>query len=76
MDTRHIDEAAALPRATMKRPARLSRRGFLQATTLAAGGFALGLYIPQRAGAVATPASGTSQLNAFVKIATDGRITI
>ena len=76
MDTRPFADADASSRSTPPRANQLSRRGFLQATTLAAGGFALGLYVPRHAGAVAAPAGGTSQLNAFVKIAADGRITI
>ena len=54
----------------------LSRRSFLQASSLVAGGFALSLYVPESAEATATaPASG-AQLNAFVNIGTNGRITI
>jgi isoquinoline 1-oxidoreductase subunit beta len=77
MEFRHVDEPPHFAsRSTEKAQSRVSRRAFLQASTLAAGGFALGLYIPQRAGAVATATSNSAQLNAFVKIATTGRITI
>ena len=55
---------------------RVSRRAFLKVSTLAAGGFALSMYVPQRASAVPANAAASSQLNAFVKIASDGRITI
>lgn len=53
---------------------RLSRRAFLQASSLVAGGFAVSLYLPQRAGA--TPNAAGAQLNAFVNIGANGRITI
>jgi isoquinoline 1-oxidoreductase beta subunit len=42
---------------------------------LIAGGFAVSLYLPQRAGATANSVAG-AQLNAFVNIGTNGRITI
>jgi isoquinoline 1-oxidoreductase beta subunit len=53
----------------------LSRRAFLQASSLAAGGLAVSLYLPQRAGATAD-SKASAQLNAFVNIGTNGRITI
>jgi isoquinoline 1-oxidoreductase subunit beta len=56
--------------------ARMSRRSFLQASSLAAGGFALSLYIPQRALAVPGTTASGAQLNAFVNIGANGRITI
>ena len=55
---------------------RVSRRSFLKVSALAAGGFALSMYAPQRAAAVTGQRGVNAQLNAFVKIATDGRITI
>jgi isoquinoline 1-oxidoreductase beta subunit len=55
---------------------KLSRRSFLQASSLMAGGFAVSLYVPQRARATATSTAADAQLNAFVNIGTNGRITI
>lgn len=57
-------------------PARLSRRTFLKATSLASGGFALAMYVPHPARAAIEKSAAAAQLNAFVKIGTDGRITI
>ena len=70
MDT-HVEPAPPLPVPSH----RFSRRAFLQVSTLAAGGFALGLYVPQ-ARSTGTLATASAQLNAFVKIAANGRITI
>jgi isoquinoline 1-oxidoreductase subunit beta len=62
-------------RRTEETQPRLSRRSFLQASTLVAGGFALSFYGPKPAGATATSTSG-AQLNAFVNIGANGRIQI
>lgn len=67
--------AQTTPPAAQASSTQLSRRAFLQAAALAGGGFALGLYAPTPAGA-STGKSAIAQLNAFVKIAPDGRITI
>jgi isoquinoline 1-oxidoreductase beta subunit len=68
---------SATPHATVASgQPRFSRRSFLQASTLVAGGFALSLYAPHRAQATAGAAASGAQLNAFVNIGTNGRITI
>jgi isoquinoline 1-oxidoreductase beta subunit len=57
---------------------RLPRREFIQVSATAAGGLLLAFSLPRgagRASAWSAPAPGTS-LNAFVEIATDGRVTI
>lgn len=71
MDT-HVEPAPTLSTAPSRR---FSRRAFLQASTLAAGGFALGLYVPQTR-ATNSPNGAVAHLNAFVKVAASGRITI
>ena len=58
------------------RAPRLTRRGFLQASTLVAGGFALSLYTPQRALSTADATAAGAKLNAFVNIGANGRIRI
>jgi isoquinoline 1-oxidoreductase beta subunit len=70
MDT-HVEPAPA----SVAPSRRLSRRAFLQVSMLAAGGFALELYVPQGRATNAF-GGGPAQLNAFVKIAASGRITI
>ena len=56
----------------------ISRRTFLRATSYGVGGFALAMYLSRDAAAAATRngAASPSQLNAFVSIAANGRITI
>jgi isoquinoline 1-oxidoreductase beta subunit len=75
MDHSHLNEPMQ-PASHAGLRSRLTRRSFLQVSSLAAGGFALGLYIPEQAGATASSLGAQAQLNAFVKIASDGRITI
>ena len=53
----------------------VNRRDFLKLGTLACGGFALGVYAQADANGVAANAS-TGQLNHFIHIGNDGRITI
>lgn len=56
----------------------LSRRGFLQAGALAAGGLVLGVYLPERsslAAAADEKAKGFAP-NAFVRIGTDESVTV
>jgi len=58
-----------------ERVSKLDRRSFLKLSGLSCGGFALAIYLPESAAnGVAVP--GGTQLNAFVNIATDGRVTI
>lgn len=73
MDPSFTSAASSSPAAAKPR---LSRRAFLQVSTLAAGGFALSMYVPPSARAATIKPGANAQLNAFVKIATDGRITI
>ena len=58
-------------RATLNR----DRRTFLKAGTAAGGGLAIGFYLPGAA-RVAEAAAGPAKLNAFVKIGTDGKVTV
>jgi isoquinoline 1-oxidoreductase beta subunit len=58
-------------RATINR----DRRTFLKAGTAAGGGLAIGFYLPGAA-RVAEAATGEAKLNAFVKIGTDGKVTV
>jgi isoquinoline 1-oxidoreductase beta subunit len=58
-------------RATLNR----DRRTFLKAGTAAGGGLAIGFYLPGAA-RVAEAAAGEAKLNAFVKIGTDGKVTV
>ena len=58
-------------RATLNR----DRRTFLKAGTAAGGGLAIGFYLPGAA-RVAEAAAGQAKLNAFVKIGTDGKVTV
>jgi len=58
-------------RATINR----DRRTFLKAGTAAGGGLAIGFYLPGAA-RVAEAAAGQAKLNAFVKIGTDGKVTV
>lgn len=62
---------AAVPKA-------MNRRGFLKLTGLGCGGFALAMYVPESlANVSAIPnTSANAELNAFVMIAGDGRVTI
>lgn len=58
-------------RATLNR----DRRTFLKAGTAAGGGLAISFYLPGTA-RVAEAAAGETKLNAFVKIGTDGKVTV
>jgi isoquinoline 1-oxidoreductase beta subunit len=57
---------------------RLSRRSFLKLTGLGCGGFALAMYLPETGANVpaGTTRPAQSQINAFVSIGADGRVTI
>jgi len=50
------------------------RRTFLKAGTAAGGGLLIGFYLP--GARVAEAAAGQAKLNAFVKIGSDGRVTV
>jgi len=56
-------------------PAGLSRRGFIVASGLGAGGLALGLQLPARAQGAA-PAGATPEVNAWVVIDPDDTVTV
>jgi isoquinoline 1-oxidoreductase beta subunit len=71
-----METSTVAPSIAQRDRSRISRRAFLQASTLATGGFALGLYLPNRSTATVTQPSASAQLNAFVRIGSDGRITI
>jgi len=58
-------------RATLNR----DRRTFLKAGTAAGGGLAIGFYLPGTV-RVAEAAAGEAKLNAYVRIGTDGKVTI
>jgi len=58
-------------RATLNR----DRRTFLKAGTAAGGGLAIGFYLPGTI-RVAEAATGEAKLNAFVRIGTDGKVTV
>ena len=51
-----------------------NRRMFLKASAAAGGGLAIGFYLPGASG-IAEAAAGPTQLNAFVKIGTNGKVT-
>jgi len=51
------------------------RRTFLKAGTAAGGGLAIGFYLPGTI-RVAEAAAGETKLNAFVRIGTDGKVTV
>jgi isoquinoline 1-oxidoreductase beta subunit len=53
----------------------LDRRSFLKLTGLSCGGFALGVYL-HRGEANVVASTESAQLNAFVSIGVDGRVTI
>jgi isoquinoline 1-oxidoreductase beta subunit len=75
----HPDDQGLLSTAlTAAKSKQLNRRSFLKITGLSCGGFALAMYLPESdATAVRTLGeTGSAQLNAFVRIASDGRITI
>ena len=57
---------------------RINRRSFLKLTGLGCGGFALAMYLPESGANIPTGATrgAQNQLNAFVSIAADGRVTI
>jgi isoquinoline 1-oxidoreductase beta subunit len=57
-------------------PDGLSRRAFLQASALAGGGLMLGFVLPGAAQANAAKGPGFASLNAYIKIAPDGIVTI
>jgi isoquinoline 1-oxidoreductase beta subunit len=52
----------------------LTRRTWLKAGAAAGGGLVIGVYLPG-ASRIAEAAAGPTQLNAFVKIGTDGKVT-
>jgi len=52
----------------------ITRRGFLKATSIASGGFALGL--PLVSGAMEASLVGSAELNAYVQVRDDGKIII
>jgi isoquinoline 1-oxidoreductase subunit beta len=56
----------------------LSRRSFLKSTALAGGGLVLGVYLPRLSNLAAAAEEKTSSYmpNAFVRIATDGTISV
>jgi isoquinoline 1-oxidoreductase subunit beta len=61
----------------MNRALRLSRRGFLRVAGTGAAGLVIGFYLPTDALAQQKPAKPTpNPFNAWVQIATDGRVTI
>jgi isoquinoline 1-oxidoreductase beta subunit len=53
-----------------------SRRTFLKAGGLAAGGLVVGLALPVRTRAAATPVAGEATINAYVKVGADSRVTL
>jgi isoquinoline 1-oxidoreductase subunit beta len=58
-------------------PGRVSRRGFLQVSTAAAGGMLIGLSLPDTAGAQFGPPAGAAPTpNLFVRIGTDDVVTL
>lgn len=58
-------------------PGPMNRRNFLKLTGLGCGGFALAMYLPESsASGVAARADAKSQLNAFIMVGGDGRVTI
>jgi isoquinoline 1-oxidoreductase beta subunit len=52
----------------------LTRRTWLKTSAAAGGGLVIGVYLPG-ASRIAEAAAGPTQLNAFVKIGTDGKVT-
>jgi isoquinoline 1-oxidoreductase beta subunit len=55
----------------------INRRSFLKLTGLSGGGFALAMYLPEGAADDLAPtAKGSAQLNAFIRLGADGRVTI
>ena len=54
---------------------RLTRRSFLQATTLSGGGMVLGLYVAPKSFAQA-PQQPPIEAKAFIRIAPDGAVTL
>ncbi|MFZ0591997.1 MAG: molybdopterin cofactor-binding domain-containing protein [Bryobacteraceae bacterium] len=55
---------------------RLTRRSFLQATTLSGGGMLLGLYVQEKALGQGPPPPPPFDCKAFVSIAPDGTVTV
>jgi isoquinoline 1-oxidoreductase beta subunit len=56
---------------------KLNRRSFLKLTGLSCGGFAIAMYMPDgEANALVSHSSANAQLNAFINIAGNGRVTI
>ena len=53
-----------------------SRRSFLKVGAAAAGGLVIGLALPVRTRAAATAAPADTAINAYVRVATDGRVTL
>jgi isoquinoline 1-oxidoreductase beta subunit len=53
-----------------------SRRAFLKAGSVAAGGLVIGLALPLRTRAAAPAVAGDSTMNAYVRIAADSRVTL
>lgn len=64
--------------AEIEQSSRLNRRAFLKITGLSCGGFTLAAYLPDsNAATVRSVGSGrASQLNAFISVGADGRVTI
>lgn len=62
--------------STGPKPFHLSRRGFLQASGVAAGGLALGVTVPLTARSDGAAAGTPTELNAFVHIADNGDTTL
>ena len=59
----------------MRAIANQGRRTFLRAGAAAGGGLIIGFYLPGASG-VSEAAAGPVKLNAFVKIGTDGKVTV
>ncbi|HTE42131.1 MAG TPA: molybdopterin cofactor-binding domain-containing protein, partial [Steroidobacteraceae bacterium] len=56
---------------------KFNRRSFLKLTGLSCGGFALAMYLPEsKANGLVSHTNASAQLNAFITIAANGRVTI
>jgi isoquinoline 1-oxidoreductase beta subunit len=73
MTTNHIEAQDGFPRRSPSASA-LSRRGFLRAAAAAGGGLMLSLRLPLAGGDAA--AADAFAPNAFIRIATDGQVTL
>jgi isoquinoline 1-oxidoreductase beta subunit len=67
---------SALPLPANRTDARMNRRGFLKMSGLSCGGFALALYLPETTHANAVVDGAAAQLNPFIQVSANGRITI